>query len=105
MVYAYLQLAQDARAKALVDLIVGLPQREYPILANFTAVAAIPARYPLERADWAGAAALPVSSTGRGLGDSLTPFPPRLRMARSGDLAGAEGGIQAVPELPSATGQ
>jgi tetratricopeptide (TPR) repeat protein len=74
MVYAYLQLAQDAKAKALVDLIVALPQREYPILANFTAVAAIPARYALERADWAGAAALPVSSTGRVMADSLTRF-------------------------------
>src|SRR5678816_4338181 len=56
MVYAHLQLAQDAQAKTLVDLIVRLPQREYPILANFTAVAAMPARYALERADWAGAA-------------------------------------------------
>src|SRR2546427_12759746 len=74
MVYAHLQLAQDAKAKALVDLIVALPQREYPILANFTAVAAIPARYALERADWAGAAALPVSSTGRLMADSLTRF-------------------------------
>src|SRR5258705_11765468 len=96
MVYAYLQLAQDAKAKALVDLIVALPQREYPILANFTAVAAIPARYALERADWAGAAALPVPPTGRGLADSLTRFARRPGLAPTGDPAGAEGEIQAL---------
>src|SRR5437879_10812470 len=59
-VYAQLQLTQDAKAKALVDAIVALPKRDYPILANYTAVAVIPARYMIERADWKGAAALPV---------------------------------------------
>src|SRR5260370_7854394 len=102
MVYAYLQLAQDAKAKALADLIVGLRQREYPILANFTPVAAVPARYVLERADWAGAAALPVSATGRGMADSLTRFARGLGMARSGDLAGAKREIQALQERRSA---
>src|SRR5580765_2272880 len=101
MVYAHLQLAQDAEAKALVDLTVRLPQREYPILANFTAVAAIPARYALERADWAGAAALPVSATGRAMADSLTRFARGLGMARSGDLAGAQREVQALQELRS----
>src|SRR6266566_774438 len=105
MVYAHLQLAQDAKAKALVDLIVALPQREYPILANFTAVAAIPARYALERADWAGAAALPISSTGRVMADSLTRFARGLGMARSGDLAGAKREVQALQELRSALEQ
>ena len=102
MVYAHLQLAQDARAKALVDHVAALPRREYPILANFTAVAVIPARYALERADWAGAAALPVSSTGRAMADSLTRFARGLGMARSGDLAGARREVQALQELRSA---
>src|SRR5213593_1904565 len=105
MVYAHLQLAQDAKAKALVDLIVGLPPREYPLLANITAVAAIPARYALERADWVGAAALPVSSTGRAMADSLTRFARGLGMARSGDLAGAKREVQALQELRSALEQ
>jgi tetratricopeptide (TPR) repeat protein len=102
IVYAHLQLAQDAQAKALVDLITTLPRREYPILANFTAVAVIPARYALERADWAGAAALPVSSTGRAMADSLVRFARGLGMARSGDLAGAKGEIQGLQDLRSA---
>ena len=102
MVYAHLQLAQDAKAKALVDVIAALPRGEYPILANFTAVAAIPARYALERADWAGAAALPVSSTGRAMADSLSRFARGLGMARNGDLAGAKREVQALQELRSA---
>src|SRR5438874_1492299 len=89
MVYAHLQLGQDAKAKALVDLVAPLPKREYPLLANFTAVAVIPARYVLERGDWAGAASLPVVSTGRAMADSLVRFTRGLGMARSGDLAGA----------------
>ncbi len=101
-VYAHLQLAQDAKAKALVDVIAVLPRQEYPNLGNFTAVAAVPARYPLERADWAGAAALPVIATGRVQADSLVRFARGLGMARSGDLAGAKREIQAIQELRSA---
>jgi len=101
-VYAHLQLAQDAKAKALVDAIAGLPRQEYPNIAGFTAVAAIPARYALERGDWAGAAALPVVSTGRPQADSLVRFTRGLGMARSGDLAGAKREIQAMQELRTA---
>ncbi len=101
-VYAHLQLAQDAKAKALVDAIAGLPRQEYPNIAGFTAVAAIPARYALERGDWAGAAALPVMSTGRPQADSLVRFTRGLGMARSGDLAGAKREIQAMQELRTA---
>src|SRR5438128_1275594 len=102
MVYAHLQLAQDARAKALVDQIVAVPKQEYPNIAGFTAVAAVPARYVLERGDWAGAAALPVVSTGRQQADSLVRFTRGLGMARSGNLAGAKQEIQAMQELRTA---
>src|SRR5207237_5617147 len=102
MVYAHLQLAQDARAKALVDHIAAVPRGEYPFLANYTAVAVIPARYALERGDWAGAAALPVVSTGRPMADSLVRFTRGLGMARGGDLAGAKREIQALQELRGA---
>ena len=61
-VYAHLQLAQDVKAKALTDKSVGPADRgDRPIVfANFTARSAMPARYMLERADWAGAAGLPL---------------------------------------------
>jgi len=102
MVYAHLQLAQDAKAKALVDVIAALQAREYPLLANYTAVAVIPARYVLERGDWAGAAALPVVSTGRAMADSLVRFTRGLGMARSGDPAGAKREVQALQDLRAA---
>jgi hypothetical protein len=102
MVYAHLQLAQDAKAKALVDAIAALPRSDYPILGNYTAVAAIPARYVLERADWAGAAALPFKATGRGQADSLTRFARGLGMARSGDLAGARREVEAMQAIRAA---
>src|SRR5213594_28414 len=101
-VYAHLQLAQDAKAKALVDAIVALPKRDYPILGNYMAVAGIPARYMIERADWKGAAALPVVSTGRAQADSLVRFTRGLGMARSGDLAGAKREIEAIQALRGA---
>src|SRR5881296_3019416 len=68
-VYAHLQLAQDARAKVLVDGIAALPKQDYPNIAVYTAVVVVPARYALERGDWAGAAALPVVNTGRAQAD------------------------------------
>ena len=102
MVYAHLQLAQDARTKALVDQIAAVPKQEYPNIAGFTAVAVVPARYVLERGDWVGAAALPVVSTGRQQADSLVRFTRGLGMARSGNLAGAKQEIQAMQELRTA---
>jgi tetratricopeptide (TPR) repeat protein len=60
-VYAHLQLAQDAKAKALTDKSLATADRgDRPItFVNFTAKNAMTARCVLERADWAGAAALP----------------------------------------------
>ena len=60
MVYAHLQLAQDAKAKALIDEIYKagrddlLLKENLPNLGSYTALAVIPARYPLERGDWKG---------------------------------------------------
>src|SRR5439155_16149100 len=85
MTYAYLQLAQDTKAKALVDAVAAAGKESRPALGNYMALAAIPARYMIERADWAGAAALPMISTGRAQADSLNRFTRGLGMARSGD--------------------
>ena len=53
-VYAYLQLGQDGKAKALTETSIAAADRgDRPIVsANFTAKNAMPARYVLERADW-----------------------------------------------------
>jgi tetratricopeptide (TPR) repeat protein len=97
-VYAHLQLAQDAKAKALTDKSMATADRgDRPIvLANFTAKCAMPARYMLERVDWVGAAGLPLKPSQYPQADPLTHFARGLGMARSGDLAGAKVEIEAI---------
>ena len=65
----------------------------------------MPARYVLERADWAAAAALPVTPSQYPQADSLTRFARGLGMARSGNLAGAKGEIEAMRALRAALEQ
>jgi tetratricopeptide (TPR) repeat protein len=103
-VYAHLQLAQDAKAKALTEKSLATADRgDRPItFVNFTAKNAMPARYVLERADWAGAAALPFTPSQYPQPDSLIRFTRGLGMARSGDLAGAKAEIEAIKALRAA---
>src|SRR5215510_12658888 len=100
-VYAHLQLAQDAKAKALTDKSVAVADRgDRPVtFVNFTAKNAMSARYVLERADWAGAAALEFRPSQYPQPDSLIHFTRGLGMARTGDLAGAKAEIEAVKAL------
>jgi len=100
-VYAYLQLAQDAKAVALTQKSLATADRgDRPInFVNFTAKAAMPARYVLERADWAGAAALPMVATQYPMADSLIRFTRGLGMARTGNIAGAKDEIEAMKLL------
>jgi hypothetical protein len=87
---AYLQLAQDKRARAIVDernSVAELsPDYRY---SGHTAFAAIPVRYAIERGAWAEAAALPVPRTPYPQAEAITWFGRALGAARSGDLADA----------------
>ena len=100
-VYAALQLGQDARAKAMAEKAANTPVRgdRPPGAGNFTALAAMPARQMIERGDWAGAAALPVTTSPYPQADSLTRFTRGIGMARSGDAAGAKREIEAMETL------
>jgi len=103
-VYAHLQLAQDAKAKAMMDRAQNTPERgDRPTyLGNYTARTAMPARYALERADWAAAARLPMTSTGNPQADSITRFTRAFGMARTGNLRGAKIEIDALEALEAA---
>jgi tetratricopeptide (TPR) repeat protein len=103
-VYAHLQLAQDAKAKALTEKSIATADRgDRPItFVNFTAKNAMNARYVLERADWASAAALPFTASQYPQPDSLIRFTRGLGMARTGDLAGARTEIEAIKVLRAA---
>src|SRR5262245_59824110 len=100
-VYAHLQLAQDQQAMRMIEKAVNTPERgdRPPSMANYTALQAMPARYVLERADWAGAAALPVKPTEHAMADSLTHFTRGLGMARTGNLKGAQAEIDVMRSL------
>src|SRR5215472_6448065 len=103
-VYAYLQLAQDEKADAMIKKSLATADRgDRPInFVNFTAKAAMPARYVLDRGDWAGAAALPLKPSQYPMADSLTHFTRGLGMARTGDVAGARAEIEAMKALRAA---
>jgi tetratricopeptide (TPR) repeat protein len=103
-VYAHLQLAQDAKALALIDKALKTPPRgDRPgNVGDDTARAAMPARYVLERGDWAAAAALPVTTSKYPQADSLTRFTRGLGAARSGDAAKARAEIAAMRGLKAA---
>jgi tetratricopeptide (TPR) repeat protein len=103
-VYAHLQLGQDVKAKALAEKSIATADRgDRPInFVNFTAKAAMPARYVLDRGDWAGAAALELKPSQYPMADSLTRFTRGLGMARSGNLVGAKSEVEAMKVLRAA---
>jgi hypothetical protein len=88
MVYAELQLGRDADANALVTDASALSTQE---LASIYARAAIPARFAVERDQWAVAAALPdPAETKFPYTEAMTLFARAVGAARSGKPAAAE---------------
>jgi tetratricopeptide (TPR) repeat protein len=90
---AYLQLAQDEKAKALLDVRNSFGDSEFPASTRYsmhTAYAAIPVRYAFERAAWAEAAALPVARTIFPQAEAISWFGRAVGAARSGDVAAAQ---------------
>ena len=100
-VYAYLQLSQDAKAAAMIAKATTTPNRgDRPVsMANFTALAAMPARFVIERGDWKAAGTLHVTPTAYPQADAITRFTRGLGLARTDDMAGARKEIEALEEL------
>ncbi len=107
MVYAYLQGAQDGEAKRFVDQSIELQKKQAAVgnanptgavLAGYTAFAAIPARYAIERGAWAEAAALEPRPT-TPVADSITYFTRAMGSARSGRLATARKDIEQLRQI------
>ena len=105
--YAYLQTGQDAAARRIVD---GLPDVEKrfdpndlrsaaPGVAGVFALAAIPARYALERGAWADAARLVPKASDYAYTDALIHFARALGAARSGDAVAARASIDALDRI------
>ena len=58
LVYAYLQMGQDAKAQAVIDEMRGMSGFTETFIAGPYALAVSPARYAIERGDWPAAAQL-----------------------------------------------
>jgi 1,2-phenylacetyl-CoA epoxidase PaaB subunit len=103
-VYAYLQTAQDAAAKRILDEVGQMTANQPasgagPGLAAGFAGTAIPARFALERSAWAEAAALPVRSSGAPFVEATTRFARALGAARSGNPTAANADIEQLAAL------
>ena len=107
LMYAYLQTAQDAAAKRLIDALPEIASRfdprdtasAAPPSAGRYALAAIPARWTLERGEWAEAAKLEVHPSGLPYADALTEFARALGAARTKDVAGSRAAIARLEDL------
>ena len=99
MAYAYLQLGQDAKAKALIDESAAIKKVIGPVSAGNTARAAVPARYYLERQDWQGAAQLQNMSLPFAPAEAITHFARAMGAARSGDVAAAQADVEKLKAL------
>jgi Tfp pilus assembly protein PilF len=97
MVYAYLQLAQDKNARAVIDEMATSSSADLPG-ASF-ALAASPARYMVERGDWNAAAELPVRPSKYPHVVAITHFARALGAARSGRPDAAKLDIAKLAEL------
>jgi hypothetical protein len=92
--YAYLQLGQDHAAKGLVDDVNAFREATPATLAAAYAMAAIPARYAVERRDWTLAANLSLPSAALPWSSfpwtkAMISYARALGAARTGDLAGS----------------
>jgi Tfp pilus assembly protein PilF len=109
--YAYLQLAQDQKAKAVLDRMPAIAAKldlnamggAAPPVAGIYARNAIAARYALERGAWAAAAALQVQASPFPYADAITHYARALGAARSGQPAAAKADVERLAALRDAS--
>jgi tetratricopeptide (TPR) repeat protein len=107
-VYAYLQTAQDVAARQVVEALPEMASRFDPKAvvsgaagpdAGYFALAAIPARYAVERRDWRLAAELQPRETPFPYTDAITWFARGLAAARLHDAAKADASVVALQDI------
>src|SRR5262249_33827001 len=98
-VYAYLQLGQDANAKAVLDDMTTVKGFTETFLPGPYALAVSPARYAIERADWKAAASLDARPSPLAQVQAVTYFAGALGAARSGNPDGAKTDVAKLGEL------
>jgi hypothetical protein len=106
LVYAHLQMAQDRKAKDVVDLALKIEddlvarKHDSGLRARPFGVAAMQARWALERLDWATAASLPARPSPRyPMAESVPHFARAVGLARSGRPEQASADIERLAAL------
>jgi tetratricopeptide (TPR) repeat protein len=97
--YALLQMGQDVGAKQVVDENSTIKKLGFEYVVGYTGLAAVPARYAMERQAWKEAAAIEPRGSQFPQADAITYFARAMGSARSGDLAAAEQGVAKLKEL------
>ncbi len=105
--YAYLQMRRDSAAKSLVESLPALAARfdpkavtgAAPGSAGVFALAAIPARFALERRSWTEAAALEPKSSAFPWAEAMTYFARALGGSHTGDLVKAHSSIDSLAAI------
>ncbi|HEU5334816.1 MAG TPA: hypothetical protein VFU27_02570 [Terriglobales bacterium] len=97
--YAYLQSGQDAKARALIGELKGVPGASADQIADMSAMLA--ARNALELHQWKEAAALPVPKV-KLLWQDSTYFARAIGAARSGDAAAARANLDKLKQIVAA---
>ena len=107
MVFGQLQLAQDKAARQVVDEVAAIQQVNVENFVSAYALAAIPARFALERGNWAEAAALKLSPADLAWNkfpqaEAVLVYARGLGAARIGDVAAARADSQRLQALKDA---
>jgi hypothetical protein len=105
--YAYLQMGKETEAKAVLDGLPALAARFNPNAisgaapgsAGVFALAAIPARWVLERSAWAEAAALEPKASAYPYTEAMTYFARALGASHTGDLGKAKVSIDSLASI------
>ncbi|HKW10280.1 MAG TPA: hypothetical protein VJO33_07865, partial [Gemmatimonadaceae bacterium] len=105
--YAYLQMGKETEAKTILDVLPALAARfdpnaitgAAPGLAGVFALAAIPARWVLERGAWAEAAALTPSASDYPYADALTFYAKALGASHTGQLPIAHAAVDSLASI------
>jgi hypothetical protein len=105
--YAYLQLGKEREAKAILDGLPALAARfdvnaitgAAPGSAGVFALAAIPARWTLERSAWAEAAALEPKASAYPWAEAMTYFARAVGASHTGDLAKVKSSVDSLASI------
>jgi hypothetical protein len=110
LAYAYLQSAQDKKAKEILDELNKIRKASSEDLKVAYPLAAIPARYTLERRRWTDAAALSAGWPGfpwdrYPSAEAIVHLARGLGAARMGDVAGARVEMSRLEAIPAQLAQ